>query len=179
MATRAECIQLARTLPPRLQRFFAKYPPPSILPTSAKPAPPPATPPSNPDAPAAKAISTTPAASVPNPFLPSKHPITGFWLDPRIGLRHQRQLCKIAEEYGVESLMPFSKKSTAYKEQRLAEYGLRVKGTGEGQKVKGHKWERTMRPRLEVRKKAMMEMPELIQKWRESGHGRRWKKWPK
>ena len=47
------------------------------------------------------------------------------------------------------------------------EKGLRVKGTGEGQKVKGHKWERTMNATLEKRRKAMEEMPEMIRLWKQ------------
>lgn len=73
----------------------------------------------------------------------------------------------MAKKYGVEQLLPTSRKSTIFKETRLAERGLAIKGTGIGQKVKGHKWERTMETRLEERKKAMMEMPELIRQWKQ------------
>lgn len=73
----------------------------------------------------------------------------------------------MAKKYGVEQLLPTSRKSTVFKETRLAERGLAIKGTGIGQKVKGHKWERTMETRLEERKKAMMEMPELIRQWKQ------------
>lgn len=73
----------------------------------------------------------------------------------------------MARKYGVEQLMPTSRKSSLFKETRLAERGLAIKGTGIGQKVKGHKWERTMETRLEERKKAMMEMPELIRQWKQ------------
>lgn len=74
---------------------------------------------------------------------------------------------KLAIRYNVEGLLPPSTKSTEYKETRRAERGLQVKGTGVGQKVKGHKWERTMEGRLEDRRKAMMEMPELIRLWKQ------------
>jgi large subunit ribosomal protein L25 len=47
----------------------------------------------------------------------------------------------------------------------MLEKGLRVRGTGEGQKVKGHKWERQMPAKLEARRKAMEGMPLLIRKW--------------
>ena len=60
-----------------------------------------------------------------------------------------------------------------------AESRLRVKGTGVGQKVKGKLWERTLKPRLEKRKKAMEGMDRLVREWKERGHGRGWKKWPK
>lgn len=53
-----------------------------------------------------------------------------------------------------------------------------VKGTGEGQKVKGKSWERTMKGRLELRRQAMLNMPQMIQEWKQKGHGRGWKKWP-
>ena len=42
-----------------------------------------------------------------------------------------------------------------------------MNGTGEGQKVKGHKWERTMNATLEKRRKAMEEMPEMIRLWKQ------------
>ncbi len=45
--------------------------------------------------------------------------------------------------------------------------GLRVRGTGEGRKVKGHKWERRMPAKLEARRKAMEGMPELIRLWKQ------------
>jgi large subunit ribosomal protein L25 len=73
----------------------------------------------------------------------------------------------MAKRHGVETLLPPGLKSTEYKEHRILEKGLRVKGTGEGQKVKGHKWERTMNATLEKRRKAMEEMPELIRLWKQ------------
>ncbi|KAL4804223.1 hypothetical protein BDV18DRAFT_161983 [Aspergillus unguis] len=115
----------------------------------------------------------------PNPFLPRKNFKTGKWISPRYGLREQADLVKLAIKYNVEALLPPGKKSTEYKETRRAERGLAIKGTGIGQKVKGHKWERTMEGRLEDRRKAMMEMPEMIRLWKQRGHGRGWKKWPK
>lgn len=102
----------------------------------------------------------------PNPFLPRKGPNSRWW-GPRYGLRQQADLVKLAKKYGVEELLPPSRKSTTYKELRRAERGLAIKGTGIGQKVKGHKWERTLGSRLEERKKAMLEMPELIREWKE------------
>ncbi|KAL4885505.1 hypothetical protein BJY04DRAFT_179831 [Aspergillus karnatakaensis] len=115
----------------------------------------------------------------PNPFLPHKNFKTGKWFSPRFGLRRQAELVKLAAKYNVEALLPPGKKSTEYKETRRSERGLQIKGTGIGQKVKGHKWERTMEGKLEDRRKAMMEMPELIRLWKQRGHGRGWKKWPK
>ncbi|KAF3399448.1 54S ribosomal protein L25 [Talaromyces pinophilus] len=115
----------------------------------------------------------------PNPFLPQPSPNGKKWRSPKYGLRQQADLIKMAKKYGVEQLLPTSRKSTIFKETRLAERGLAIKGTGIGQKVKGHKWERTMETRLEERKKAMMEMPELIRQWKQRGHGRGWKKWPR
>ncbi|OJJ44520.1 hypothetical protein ASPZODRAFT_134597 [Penicilliopsis zonata CBS 506.65] len=115
----------------------------------------------------------------PNPFLPRKNFRTGKWSSPPIGLRRQADLVKLAIKYDVEALLPPGPKSTEYKVARREERGLQVKGTGIGQKVKGHEWERTMESRLEARRKAMLEMPEMIRSWKERGHGRGWKKWPK
>ena len=42
-----------------------------------------------------------------------------------------------------------------------------MRGTGDGQKVKGHKWERKMPAKLEARRKAMEGMPELIRQWKQ------------
>ncbi|KAL1959708.1 hypothetical protein VTO42DRAFT_1294 [Malbranchea cinnamomea] len=115
----------------------------------------------------------------PNPFLPYKNPETGRWRGAVISLRRQAELVKLAREYGVEELLPPGKKSTEYKETRLKEVGLRIKGTGIGQKVKGHKWERTLAQRLEERRKAMLAMPQMIRLWKQRGHGRGWKKYPR
>ncbi|KAL1998623.1 hypothetical protein VTN02DRAFT_5876 [Thermoascus thermophilus] len=115
----------------------------------------------------------------PNPFLPRKNFRTGKWIGARIGLRQQADLVKLAIKYNVEPLLPPGKKSTEYKETRRLERGLQIKGTGIGQKVKGHKWERELETKLEERRKAMLEMPELIRQWKQRGHGRGWKKWPR
>lgn len=102
-----------------------------------------------------------------NPFLPHKNFRTGRWYSPRYGLRQQAELVRLAIRYNVEALLPPGKKSSEYKEIRRAERGLAIKGTGIGQKVKGHKWERTMESRLEDRKKAIVEMPEMINLWKQ------------
>ena len=49
-----------------------------------------------------------------------------------------------------------------------------------GEKVRGRKWERTMKSRLERRRQAMLNMPKLIHEWKMAGHGRGTKKlkWP-
>lgn len=73
----------------------------------------------------------------------------------------------MARANGVEELLPFTVKGTEARIRRREELGLRVKGTGVGQKVKGKGWERTMKGRLEKRKKAMLEMPQLIQSWKQ------------
>jgi large subunit ribosomal protein L25 len=105
----------------------------------------------------------------------------------------------LARENGIEELLPPGQKSTAFKQARILERGLRVKGTGEGQKVKGHKWERHVGATLEKRRVAMENMPELVREWKQvrfqvlvpkglgilvltclqRGHGRGWKKYPK
>jgi large subunit ribosomal protein L25 len=103
----------------------------------------------------------------PNPFLPVKNLKTGKWWSPKYSLRRQADLVKLAKKHGVEELLPIGRKSTIFKETRRMERGLAIKGTGIGQKVKGHKWERLMETKLEDRRKAMMEMPELIRSWKQ------------
>ncbi|KAL4928861.1 mitochondrial 54S ribosomal protein mL59 [Aspergillus undulatus] len=189
-------------LPSRLRNFFARYPPQHY---SAAVAPRPESISDTPPAPEAQALPSpytpnreakgskredprAPSASrallqsdpkYPNPFLPRKNYRTGTWFGPIYGLRQQADLVKLAREYNVEALLPLGKKSTEYKETRRAERGLQIKGTGIGQKVKGHGWERSMEQRLEDRRKAMMEMPEMVRLWKQRGHGRGWKKWPR
>ncbi|KAJ5681932.1 uncharacterized protein N7477_001872 [Penicillium maclennaniae] len=166
-------------LPTRLRNFFARYPPQiySAL-VASRPSPPEATPeqtlpsPYTPDRDAKGAHRENKAESsartllqidpkIRNPFMPRKIFNAGKqkWIGPPSS--------------------PPSIKSTEYKAARLAERGLRIKGTGIGQKVKGHKWERTMEARLEDRRKAMVEMPEMIRQWKQRGHGRGWRQWPK
>ncbi|RAL63137.1 hypothetical protein DID88_004219 [Monilinia fructigena] len=171
-------VKLAQSLPPQLQRFFARYPPPTILPQTN-------TVNTTSDATGSateEALNTAihPAVTeATSPFKPHKHPITGKWHDPVFSLRRQADLCKLARQHGVEELLPLSVKSTEEKLRRRMENGLRVKGTGVGQRVKGKESERTLKSRLEKRRKAMLEMPQMIQTWKERGHGRGWKKWPK
>lgn len=174
-------------LPTRLRNFFARYPPQiySAL-VASRPTPPETKPeqtlpsPYTPDRDAKGAhrenLQESSARAllqddrkIPNPFLPRKVFVSGKqkWIGPRYGLRQQADLVKLAIKYNVEPLLPPSIKSTEYKAARLAERGLRIKGTGIGQKVKGHKWERTMEARLEDRRKAMVEMPEMIRQWKQ------------
>ncbi|KAH9860740.1 hypothetical protein J1614_012072 [Plenodomus biglobosus] len=204
-------VEIAKTLPPRLLRFFQRYPPPSLFPNLSskitQPTPsqstdasptiissiPPSdsnTPPAEPSSPptshpipssAPQNSSIPPEAHdlpYPNPFLPSKNFATGRWRSPVYGLRKQADLVKLASEYGVVDLLPWTIKKPGEKERRRVESGLQVKGTGEGQKVKGKLWERTLKGRLEMRRQAMLNMPALIQEWKQKGHGRGWKKWP-
>jgi large subunit ribosomal protein L25 len=82
-----------------------------------------------------------------NPFRSTKSPITGRWHDPKFSLRRQAELVKLARAYGVEELLPFTPQGTEEQRRKRNENGLRVKGTGIGQKVKGKEWERTMKGR--------------------------------
>lgn len=184
-------LQLAKSLPPRLVRFFQRFPPPALFPKDSAPI-----------APAATAITST-TTSTPtettqtvtattetpllrdtatpsyapagetselgyhNPFLPRKNFRTGKWIGPVYGLRKQADLVKLAQKYGVLDLLPYTVKKPGEKEKRRIERGLQVKGTGEGQKVKGHIWERTLKGRLEMRRQAMINMPALIQEWKQ------------
>lgn len=187
MAT-PQTIELAKTLPPRLLRFFQRYPPPQLFPTitsqiAATPADAPntlsTTPPADANAPAAHVSApeaTNPAdIEFPNPFLPTKNFTTGRWHGPVYGLRKQADLVKLASAHGVVDLLPWTIKKPGEKEARRIERGLTVKGTGEGQRVKGKLWERTLKGRLEMRRQAMLDMPRLIQEWKQvSRLTRRW-----
>lgn len=203
-------VEIAKSLPPRLIRFFQKYPPPALFPhlriassnlstetqASTNPATPTTPTPIAQDV-SVEVNSTPDLTAVPrtapknsnipseafdlpyhNPFLPFKNVVTGKWHSPTYGLRKQADLVKLASEYGVVDLLPWTIKKPGEKEKRRIERGLQVKGTGEGQKVKGKKWERTLPGRLELRRQAMLDMPALIQEWKQKGHGRGLKKWP-
>jgi hypothetical protein len=137
MATIQHHVALARSLPPRLLKFFARYPPPAIIPAASTTS-------DNPNS-----ATPTPNASeaAPSPFKPHKFAITGKWHDPKFSLRRQAELVKLARQYGVEELLPHTVKGTAEKLRRREQNGLRVKGTGVGQRVKGKEWERTLKGR--------------------------------
>ena len=186
-----ENIQLARSLPPQLLHFFKRFPPPQLAATTASARPATIeiaenTSSSDPNAGASTTEVSTEAPSLGNnatwkrnPFLPFKNPSTGNWHPPHYSLRRQADLFKLAAEHSVLPLMPLSHKHPEVKETKRIEHGLRVKGTGAGQKVKGKYWERTLRTRLESRRRAMEAMPDMINLWKERGHGRGWKKFPK
>jgi large subunit ribosomal protein L25 len=175
-------IKLAQSLPPRLIRFFQKFPPPALTPhvqTSVAPqAQTPVAPTSAPTEANAPAVEETPVTvsglspdaaelGYHNPFLPRKNFRTGKWIGPVYGLRKQADLVKLAQKHGVLDLLPYTIKKPGEKEKRRLERGLQVKGTGVGQKVKGKVWERTLKGRLEERRKAMENMPALIQEWKQ------------
>ena len=95
-------------------------------------------------------------------------------------LRRQAELYKLAASYGVTSLLPQdSPRNPAAKLAKREEIGLKVRGTGAGQRVKGKAWERGLRGKLEARERAMEGMGALIKEWKQKGHGRGWRKWPK
>ncbi|KAK4141589.1 uncharacterized protein C8A04DRAFT_30832 [Dichotomopilus funicola] len=155
-------VQLALGLPARLRTFLARYPPASILPTGTTP----------------ETYKTAYQEETPNPFLPTKHPVTGRLHDPKYSLRRQAELVKLAREHGVEELLPFTPKGTEVRLRKRVELGLRVKGTGVGQKVKGHKHERQLGIKMDKRRQAMLDMPDLIREWKKVGK-RNWSKFPK
>ena len=174
MTTSEKYVKLAQTLPPRLLRFFARYPPPpqSNLSSNAFPAPaitPLSTSSSDPIAsPDDTSVSHTNGPSeAANPFRSQKHPVTGKWHNPIYSLRRQADLVKLARTHGVEELLPFTTKGTQERIRKREEQGLRVKGTGVGQRVKGKEWERTMKKKLDLRKKAMLEMPSMVEEWKQ------------
>lgn len=73
--------------------------------------------------------------------------MTGKWHDPVFSLRRQADLVKLARKHGVEELLPHTVKGTEERIKKRAENGLRVKGTGIGQRVKGKESERTLKGR--------------------------------
>ncbi|RYO77381.1 hypothetical protein DL766_008843 [Monosporascus sp. MC13-8B] len=152
-------IELAKQLHPRLQRFLAKYPPSQILPSSTR-------------------TNTVENGATPNPFLPHKHPVTGKWHDPVYSLRRQAELVKLAREQGVEELLPFTSKGTEERIRKRVELGLRVRGTGVGQRVKGHLHERMLAAKMEKRRTAMLGMSRLVREWRKTGKSK-WTKYPR
>jgi large subunit ribosomal protein L25 len=158
MSSPTPYIQLAKSLPAPLQRFFARWPPAAIVPENHP--------------------KTPYQEERPNPFRFHKNPATGRWQDPIYSQRRQADLVKMAREHGVEDLLPETKKDPMYRLAQRVEHGLRVKGTGVGQKVKGHIHERHMIARMEEKRAAMLAMPKLIRTWKRIGK-RNWNKWPK
>ncbi|KAH0563320.1 hypothetical protein GP486_002113 [Trichoglossum hirsutum] len=151
MATQRQYVKLAQSLPPRLLRFFARYPPPALLQT-AKPSltATDSVPPTTTNEPPPDAITATEDATsaYANPFQAQRCPHTGKWHSPVFSLRRQAELVKLARKHGVEELLPYTVKGTEEKLRRREERGLRVRGTGIGQKVKGKAWERTLKERI-------------------------------
>jgi large subunit ribosomal protein L25 len=125
MSQTEQYIQLAKALPAQLQRFLARYPPAAILPPGVE-------------------TRTAYQEERPNPFRWRKHPETGRWHDPVYSLRRQAQLVKLARAHGIEELLPATAKNSETKLAHRVEHGLRVKGTGVGQRVKGHAHERQL-----------------------------------
>lgn len=168
-----EYIKLAQSLPPRLLRFFARYPPPAASFINRSPASSISTALNTSSSDANTSQEENSIADPPpvllyqNPFQSHKHPASGRWHDPVYSLRRQADLVKVARANGVEDLLPYTVKGTEERIMKRQEQGLRVKGTGIGQKVKGKLWERTMKGRLEKRKQAMLGMPKLVQQWKQ------------
>ncbi|OLN88478.1 54S ribosomal protein L25, mitochondrial [Colletotrichum chlorophyti] len=161
MASAEKYVQLAKALPQQLQRFFARWPPAAILPEGGVNIP-----------------KTGFQELTANPFAPQKHPVTGKWHDPVYSLRRQAEMVKLARQHGVEELLPPTVKGTEYRIAHRVEHGLRVKGTGVGQTVKGKIHERMVQPRMEKRREAMLAMPKLIKEWKKVGP-RNWTRFPK
>ena len=165
-------VGLAQSLPPRLLRFFTRYPPISIQRPLVASVP--SVAPSGPVEDHRVSVTETDVATEPprlirkpNPFKPRKHPVTGAWHGPVFSLRQQADLVKLARNHGVEDLLPHTVKKTEERLNRREQHGLRVRGTGVGQKVKGKAQERSMKARLDRRKAAMLQMPAMIQQWKE------------
>lgn len=117
-------IQLAKQLPPKLQRFLARYPPATIRGQAT--------------------TRTGYQTDTRNPFLPSFFKATGRWHKPVFSARRTADLVKLARDHGVEELMPYTPKKTTERLTKRVALGWRGKGTGVGQKVKGRKNERML-----------------------------------
>ena len=165
-----EYVKLAQSLPPRLLRFFSRYPPTPTHLHNQETANPliaaPITTSQDPNAGHETTNVVDPPYNLPSPFRSHKHPVTGVWHSPKFSLRQQADLVKLARDNGVEELLPYTPKKTDVRLEKRKQLGLRVKGTGEGQRVKGTAQERTMKTRLDRRRKAMLEMPALIKEWK-------------
>jgi large subunit ribosomal protein L25 len=165
----AHQLELVERLPPFLLRFFQKFPPRDSITRLSQP-PVPVAAAENGKAPAwpnnRHVTSSHPLLDPSyNPFLPWLNPATGRWRPPMYSLRKQALICKTAKQYGLEELVPWSLKKSAVIEERKAK-GSMVKGTGVGQRPKGHIQERHMAAKLEERKQAMLKMPEMIREWK-------------
>lgn len=164
MPTNKSYVRLAKSLPPLLLRFFTRYQPQRAV-SSAIVSSPNQSSSSNNEITSVQTLLEP--SSLPNPFKSQKHPITGRWQDPIYSLRRQAVLVKLARAHGVEELLPPTVKGTEVRIQKRAEHGLQVRGTGVGQKVKGKGWERTQKGKLNRRKQAMLQMPQMIHDWKQ------------
>ena len=163
MAGTAQYAKLAQSLPPPLLRFFARFPPPAPSPMKSSLNTSSSDPASNEE----RTVSTLSSLQESyNPFESQRHPETGKWYEPKFSLRRQAFLVKLAREHGVEELLPHTLKKTGERTKRREAQGLRVKGTGIGQNVKGHIWERTLKARNDRRKQAMLGMPKMVEQWK-------------
>lgn len=174
------CRQAFEQLPPTLRRFLLKYPPVQLYKQQypndgrwSQPAPSSDTSGPSPQAigqaqvspiQAVKPQFDTDAAPYKSPFEPSRS--LGVWRGPELGLKRQAYLLKLAREHQCEALMPASNKRSDAKEAKRLR-GLRVKGTGIGERVKGHLRERRMKAVSQERKRAMLDMPRLIEEWKD------------
>ncbi|SCV03430.1 LAMI_0H08086g1_1 [Lachancea mirantina] len=101
--------QFFHLLPDKLKTFFRKYPP--NVKYSDKP--------------------TSTHAIDANPFLPNKHPETGRYHNAKYSLRRSSDLYKLAAQYGVQQLLPPSKKlffEEKYEQKKLMRGVLLPKG---------------------------------------------------
>lgn len=171
MAATIEYVKLAQSLPLRLLRFFARYPPPILSSTLTQATVTTALNTSSPDSNASQEATVVDepirSPKIYSPFKAQKHPLTAVWQNSRFSLRQQADLVKMARHHGVEELLPHTPKKTDVRLRKREQLGLRVKGTGAGQKVKGKKEERTMKTRLDRRRQAILEMPAMIEKWKQ------------
>ena len=172
MATPQQYTKLAKALPPGLLNFFTKFPPgtvPQTQPVTREVLTP------NSTTRQRQPLGQRPEGDYThpvfdphyNPFLPWRNPTTQRWRPAMYSLRRQAALVKAAQKHDVEALLPFTPKLSWVKHEKRIQHGLKVRGTGVGQRVKGKKWERKIAGTLEQRREAMRKMPEMIKEWKE------------
>lgn len=141
-------IRYFESLPVKLQKFFARYPP------SVKYA--------------EKPVSTYDINA--NPFLPNKHPVTQKYHDPKISRRNMSDIYKLASLHGVESFLPPINK--LFYEEKYNNKTF-MKGV---LFPKGHKHELTMDAKLLKMKEGIKNADKLILESKGSKYARRLEK---
>ncbi|KAK9471035.1 mitochondrial 54S ribosomal protein mL59 [Dipodascopsis tothii] len=148
--------EVTAKLPPVLKSFFAKYPPSTLK--------------------AYASTQTLTTADDRNPFLPAIHPVTKVVHDPVYSLRRQSVIFKLAQDYGLETLLPSMDKKFGLEKK---EGKLPMKGVV---RPKGAAYERNYEDRMLAKEKAIAQIDEKILSVKGNRYKRRLEKrkdWPK